>query len=175
MDQRQGGQDVVCVDDDVFVQQAFGNDGVTCAAAAATGLCPTLEVSGIADRCCISCSDGHRRAEELFPADFQSWDRVHTCPIDQLSLRARHASQTCCQGDACAGGIPHQCSFNCTWPRLVQLLHLVCLLPPFCRSVCLLDTALLRLIRAAGTRAFVPFVTDCHDVLAPLLGDDIQK
>ena len=53
-----GGQDVGCVDDDVFVQQAFGNDGVTCAAAAATGLCPTLEMSGIADRCCISCSDG---------------------------------------------------------------------------------------------------------------------
>ena len=30
---------------------------------------------------------------------------MHTCPIDQLSLRARHASQTCCQGDACAANL----------------------------------------------------------------------
>ena len=106
-------QDVVCIDDDIFVQQVFANDGITCADAAATGLCSTLEASGIADRCCISCGDEHRRAEELFPAEFQAWGGVRACPIDQLMSRAQHTSQTCCQDSGCAGGIPRSCSFNC--------------------------------------------------------------
>ena len=114
--ERESHPDVVCIDDDVFVQQAFGNDGATCAGAAASGLCPTLEASGIASRCCISCSDddGHRRAEELFPLVYQDWIKVPTCPINQLTARSELVSRTCCAGSTCIGNIPQQCTFNCT-------------------------------------------------------------
>jgi len=112
-DQRESHADVVCVDDDVFIQQAVGNDGVTCATAAASGLCPTLEASGIASRCCISCQ-GHRRAEELFPSGYQSWYRANSCPLNRLADRSDLVSRTCCADRACAGGIPQSCTFECT-------------------------------------------------------------
>ena len=112
--EREARPDVVCVDDDVFVQQALSNDGLSCVTLAASGFCPTLEASGIKDRCCISCGDGHRRAEELYPSAIQSWTSVQACPISQLVPRMNLVSRTCCADAACAGGIPQQCTFNCT-------------------------------------------------------------
>ena len=112
--ERETHPGVVCVDDDVFVRQAFGNEGASCSGAAASGLCPTLEASGIASRCCVSCGDGHRRAEELFPVVYQSWINVPTCPIERLRERSELVSRTCCIDGQCSSDIPQQCTFNCT-------------------------------------------------------------
>ena len=43
-----------CFDDDSFIQTAFGNPDLTCAALSEQGLCSTLVASGIDNRCKVA-------------------------------------------------------------------------------------------------------------------------
>ena len=114
-----------CIDDDSFIQSAFGNPGASCEIMASTGLCSMLQDSDMGDRCCVSCPDdanGHRMLEEgavaedtqLFPGHLEQAISVATCPISSFFDRIFRVSATCCANADCQGGIPPTCDFACS-------------------------------------------------------------
>jgi hypothetical protein len=137
-----------CHDDDAFIQTALNNPDITCTDVRTRDMCPVLESSGIANRCCRSCS--RRRAlqdsdnntlppnGELFPTAFQDWRNVAACPISQFDARVQRVQQACCAGQDCSDGVPTHCGFNCT-------------------------------------QVFTPLLTDCEPVLQLLLGEEVLQ
>eukprot|EP01048_Picozoa_sp_COSAG05_P000243 COSAG05_NODE_6_length_45604_cov_26.489660_33_plen_929_part_00 len=105
-----------CIDDDSFIQTAFGNPGTSCAVIAESGLCDSLQESDMDNRCCQSCSNvnGHRMLQQFFPQHFLQAQNVTSCQVSSFFDRAQEISTTCCANADCHHGLPSTCDFACS-------------------------------------------------------------